>query len=275
LPTPTWEGHSFEGWYTKKTNGDKVTSKTKVTNGNAHTLYAHWKKSGSGNSEQKPDPTPETKTPHKVSFNINGAEGVDTPADITIEEGGTYPALPTLTRTGYKFLGWETEDGTQITEGAPYNATTDQTLKAIWKSNHDWWNEDFETAANDVKADERFIVTVDDGDSSEKGLVEDCKGQLSKDGDVPNYVVVFIKNYSESSAKDKAESVYDKYKEFAPSVKVIVVSDQALKGNDNEKLLYKMMLFDAMYGEGKDHFDDQRTDLDAEGDYPYIYPKND
>ena len=40
LPTPTWSGHSFKGWYTTKTGGTKVTSPAKCV-GNA-TLYARW-----------------------------------------------------------------------------------------------------------------------------------------------------------------------------------------------------------------------------------------
>jgi uncharacterized repeat protein (TIGR02543 family) len=40
LPTPTWSGHSFKGWYTAKTGGTKVTSPAKCV-GNA-TLYARW-----------------------------------------------------------------------------------------------------------------------------------------------------------------------------------------------------------------------------------------
>ncbi len=44
---PTLEdrsGYSFDGWYTEKTGGDKVTSSTPVTKTTGHTLYAHWTK---------------------------------------------------------------------------------------------------------------------------------------------------------------------------------------------------------------------------------------
>ena len=40
LPTPTWAGHTFNGWFTAKTGGTKVTSSTKCT-GNA-TIHAQW-----------------------------------------------------------------------------------------------------------------------------------------------------------------------------------------------------------------------------------------
>ena len=41
LPKPTRKGYKFKGWYTKKSKGKKVTSKTKVSK---RVLYAHWKK---------------------------------------------------------------------------------------------------------------------------------------------------------------------------------------------------------------------------------------
>lgn len=42
LPTPSYEGYDFDGWFTAKSGGDKVLSTTTVTNKNEHTLYAHW-----------------------------------------------------------------------------------------------------------------------------------------------------------------------------------------------------------------------------------------
>ncbi len=43
LPTPTWTGHTFDGWFTKAEGGTQVTDTTEVTLGNqTQTLYAHW-----------------------------------------------------------------------------------------------------------------------------------------------------------------------------------------------------------------------------------------
>ncbi|MCI6265257.1 MAG: InlB B-repeat-containing protein, partial [Erysipelotrichaceae bacterium] len=51
LCTPTRNGYKFTGWYTQASNGDNITSNTKVTNFNNHTLYAHWQEnSGWGNN---------------------------------------------------------------------------------------------------------------------------------------------------------------------------------------------------------------------------------
>ena len=45
LPTPRWSGHTFEGWFTAASGGKQVTAETTVTAKEAHTLYAHWKRS--------------------------------------------------------------------------------------------------------------------------------------------------------------------------------------------------------------------------------------
>lgn len=42
LPTPTYPGHVFQGWYTKQEGGDKIAEDSIVTATEAHTFYAHW-----------------------------------------------------------------------------------------------------------------------------------------------------------------------------------------------------------------------------------------
>lgn len=43
LPTPTYLGHTFNGWYTAKTGGTKITTTTEVTTSSStQTLYAQW-----------------------------------------------------------------------------------------------------------------------------------------------------------------------------------------------------------------------------------------
>ena len=42
LPTPTREGHTFNGWYTDIEGGIIVTSDTEVTTDYSHSLYAQW-----------------------------------------------------------------------------------------------------------------------------------------------------------------------------------------------------------------------------------------
>lgn len=42
LPTPTRTGYNFDGWYTGRTNGTKVTNLSIVNISDNHTLYARW-----------------------------------------------------------------------------------------------------------------------------------------------------------------------------------------------------------------------------------------
>lgn len=43
LPTPTWAGHVFNGWYSAKTGGTKFETTSEVTTSNSsQTLYAQW-----------------------------------------------------------------------------------------------------------------------------------------------------------------------------------------------------------------------------------------
>lgn len=42
LPTAARASYTFNGWYTAKTGGTKITSDTKVSTTKEHTLYAQW-----------------------------------------------------------------------------------------------------------------------------------------------------------------------------------------------------------------------------------------
>lgn len=44
LPTPKRTHHTFQGWYTAKSGGARITASSTVTNSKAHTLYARWVK---------------------------------------------------------------------------------------------------------------------------------------------------------------------------------------------------------------------------------------
>ena len=101
LPQPTRTYYTFEGWYTAKVNGEKVSSTSNVSLAANHTLYARWKRN--------------TVT---VSFNLNGATG--SIASRTYNVGDKYYSLPVVTNapTGYYFGGWYTSvtGGTKVTE---------------------------------------------------------------------------------------------------------------------------------------------------------------
>ena len=114
LPTPTYDGYDFLGWYTEKDGGNKVTTDTIFTKDS--TIYARWK------NQADPECT--------VTFDANG--GSVTPTS-TITKGWKLEKLPTPTYDGYNFLGWYTEKdaGDKVTTDTVF--TKDSTIYAHWK----------------------------------------------------------------------------------------------------------------------------------------------
>ena len=108
LPTVSDVGYVFNGWYTERTGGTKISSTTKMPSTNA-TYYAQW-----------------TANTYTVAYNGNGATG-----GSTASSSHTYDVTKTLTengytRTGYTFSGWNTKaDGT----GTSY--TNSQSVKNL------------------------------------------------------------------------------------------------------------------------------------------------
>ncbi len=116
LPIPTYDGYTFNGWYTAADGGEAVTEETVFTSDT--TVYAHWTK---------------TTTPpvtYTVTFDPNS--GTVTPATVTTDKDGKLTTLPIPTRDGYTFDGWYTAatDGTIVNIDTIY--TADTTLYAHW-----------------------------------------------------------------------------------------------------------------------------------------------
>ena len=114
LPTATWAGHAFNGWYTAASGGTKVgNAGASYTPSEPTTLYAQW-------------------TAYTVTYDANG--GNVSPSSASAGSNGSV-TLPTPTRTGYTFNGWytATSGGTKIGDGgASYTPTADITLHAQW-----------------------------------------------------------------------------------------------------------------------------------------------
>ena len=116
LPTATRTGHTFQGWYTAKSGGTKVSPSTTMGAANT-TLYAHW-----------------SVNAYTLAFDGNG--GKPSEASRTVAYGGQYGSLPTATRTGYAFQGWYTarDGGTKVSPSTTMGAA-DTTLYARWSVN--------------------------------------------------------------------------------------------------------------------------------------------
>ena len=124
LPTPNRTGYSFDGWYTEKTGGTKVTETTTVGKDPPTKLYAHW-----------------TANNYLVTLHANGGKirtasgGLVNTRSYTVTYGSKYPALPDPTRTGgYTFDGWYTDqtNGTKVTSDTTITTTKDHILYAHW-----------------------------------------------------------------------------------------------------------------------------------------------
>lgn len=119
LPVATRPGYVFEGWYTARAGGTKITKDTVYKTPGSLTYYAQWS---------------------LAEFNIkfDAAGGNATSAGKKVTYTGTYGQMPTATRTGYEFGGWFTGKngtGTQITATSKVEITADTTLYAKWIAN--------------------------------------------------------------------------------------------------------------------------------------------
>ncbi|MGN1085351.1 MAG: InlB B-repeat-containing protein, partial [Lachnospiraceae bacterium] len=116
LPTATRSGYAFEGWYTEKEGGKKVTSSSIVDVADNIKLYAHWKKGV-----------------YQITFNANAGTAGTCAKEVFAEE--MYGAFPGAERRGYDFTGWYTKrtEGERVDEADKVGLTGNQTLYAQWK----------------------------------------------------------------------------------------------------------------------------------------------
>lgn len=127
LPNPTLKGWTFNGWYTAKDGGTKVTASTIYRIVGNSTLYAHW-----------------TANVYTVSFDYNkpaNSTSDMTGADIKSKQvtyDSVYGSLPNPGMKGWTFNGWYTskDGGIKVTASTIYNITaSNQTLYAHWSAN--------------------------------------------------------------------------------------------------------------------------------------------
>ena len=124
LPSASRSGsYSFDGWYTKKSGGTKITTNT-VFSANT-TVYAHWTYTGGGGGGYNPPVTYYT-----LRFDTGG--GSDIPS-----VQGTYNTYIDLTKyvptwRGHTFIGWYTERSLMNKVSGIY-LTKDMTVYAGWR----------------------------------------------------------------------------------------------------------------------------------------------
>lgn len=119
LPTPVRKKYTFEGWYTKKKGGKKITSAS-VPTGNV-TYYAHW-----------------VSNNKKIRLKLNAEKGSCSKSVFTVKYGGRLKGLPKASRSGYRFLGWYTKKsgGIKVSSSTKTIAILPKkTLYAHWERN--------------------------------------------------------------------------------------------------------------------------------------------
>ena len=115
MPTPSYTGYTFDGWYTGTTGGILITTDSIVSLTDDHVLYAHW-----------------SANQYMVTFNPNG--GSVSPETKTVMYGSTYGELPVPSREGCNFIGWfsASDGGTLISEFSIVEEYDAHSLFAHW-----------------------------------------------------------------------------------------------------------------------------------------------
>ena len=105
---PVRPGYTFDGWYTAREGGSRVTAQTIAPSG-AATYYARWKENS-----------------YRITYELNGGSAPSgLPSQYYPSQGVAGFAAPT--REGYTFAGWSPSS-------IPKGSTGDQTVTANWNA---------------------------------------------------------------------------------------------------------------------------------------------
>ena len=115
LPTASRAGYTFAGWYTAPTGGSKIATTTTVPAANT-TYYAHW-----------------TANSYTVTYNYseNGGSSA-TKTSASVVKGTSIDLSPTATKSGYTFIGWNTNKDAKEKLSSLTMGTNNVTLYAIY-----------------------------------------------------------------------------------------------------------------------------------------------
>jgi len=114
LPKVSRTGYKFDGWFDAASGGFEVKSSAKVTDN--CTLYAQWT---------------------AIDVTIDFAccmPGMSSPSYRVVTYGSAYGPLPTIGKTGWRFDGWFSEGGKEVTADTIVNNEKKHVLRAHWTS---------------------------------------------------------------------------------------------------------------------------------------------
>ena len=121
---PTWDGHTFEGWYLDEDCTIPYDFSTPVTED--ITLYAKWEEI---DEPEPPGPVPPEPVTYTVTFDL-GDGTIYT--EQTVEEGDTATKPQDPSKEGYTFEGWYLDEDCTIPYDFNTPVTGDITLYAKW-----------------------------------------------------------------------------------------------------------------------------------------------
>ena len=118
FPSPSRDNYGFDGWYTEKEGGIKITEDSVVQALANQTLYAHW-------------------TPNQVTLIFDPNGGTVSPPSKTLSYGDTYGDMPAPKRDNYKFGGWFTaaSGGSEVSASTKVTSSANITIYAHWTPN--------------------------------------------------------------------------------------------------------------------------------------------
>ena len=147
LPTPTYENHTFLGWY----DSDDVNFENRI------------KKTYIVTSAMKLVAKYQSNTVYTVTFDAN--RGTVDEESRSVGEGQPYGLLPTPTRNGYLFLGWFSQD--DVSRDNKISATdivnSDISLVAAWQKDENSVTVEFDANGGEL-AESDCIKYLQKGD---------------------------------------------------------------------------------------------------------------
>ena len=114
LPSPSRVGYKFNGWYTQRSGGIQVSASTSVPASDS-TYYAQW----GVNS-------------YTVTYDKNGGSSVSK-ASASVNYNSAIDLTPTASKSGYEFIGWNTDKNATTALSSLKMGTSNVTLYAIYK----------------------------------------------------------------------------------------------------------------------------------------------
>ena len=114
LPTPSKTNYRFLGWYTAVNGGTKVSTSTTVTSN--MTLYAHWE-----------------LIAYTVTYNATANGGTTSAQSRSVTIGSRIDLSLSASKSGYEFLGWNTNPNATSGLSSLTMGTSNVTLYAIYR----------------------------------------------------------------------------------------------------------------------------------------------